>query len=176
MLRFASETAAACNAGEALLAKYRDADFGGVCRSMQGRQFALLVWDSVTEYVDAVATIGSDATGDYAQWVLSGSTSEALRGKSGLFFEIAEQLLDGRDTITSGTLVVNSTAPTVAANSSAPAARWITCLTRSFDPVFHSVTPIFHITYEAFGTSGVPTFNVSTDFSSSDHTLTLLMA
>lgn len=101
---------------------------GSVVDDLAGRSFALTVFDAERTVLDgATGSIEIDDEGSYAAFGVPGTTTDGWYGQTGLRYEIAEILANGRDIIVTGTLVVRASAETVSGSASVvdgPAARF----------------------------------------------------
>ncbi|WP_162237253.1 hypothetical protein [Sphingomonas sp. Leaf242] len=121
-------------AGEPIVFAYQPTNGAGVPESLTDRAFVFSIYDAERVsrgYFDATVVPGPDPV---AMWRLNGLISERLLDGSGLRWEIAERLHDGKDPIAAGSLTVDVSAPAVADYNSAPISRYITRITRKNDP------------------------------------------
>lgn len=149
-------------AGEPLFFGYQPCSTAGVAESLTGRAFVLSIFTDGAAiplgYYNATVSDGSDPV---ALWRLDGTVSENLRGKSGMKFEIAERLDNGRDIIATGDFNVTPTAPTVVDNDAAAQSRYMVRITRKNDAETIDA-PSFSVKITAFNTAAIlPAFTTA---------------
>lgn len=76
----------------------------------------------------------TDDDGTWLRFIMDGDDSERSFFRTGLLFEIAERLDNGKDILESGTITVKMSAPNVQDYDAAPLARNIIKVKRKFDP------------------------------------------
>lgn len=124
-------------AGEPILFDLQLASASGEVEQLSegNRRFVFAIYDdtrAAQTYHEAL--IASDASGEFARWVIDGRESEALLSASGLLWEISERLDNGRDRLAHGTLTIDMSAPRIDDHNGGPVARYITRVVRLFDP------------------------------------------
>lgn len=132
-------------AGEAVAFEYRLTDMEGNVRDLTGRAFRLTLYNSAdrTSYYSEDGAIGEDADGaQFIQWVSDGTLTEGLLERSNIYFEIAERLDNSKVVLSSGTVMVNQSAPDVPTLTGAPVSRYVWRITRA-DAEDGSGTPTY---------------------------------
>lgn len=150
MFRFTNKDAMSCAAGEAILFDFQDCDFDDIARPLASanRSFQFQLYDaSGTTYCNQPGGIQSDATGEFARFILPGTVSDSLRDKGSLFFDLTERLDDGDEQILTGSLTITRAAALTVDNDRAPKARYIQRVLRRFDPIYHSIDPLYDFTF-----------------------------
>jgi len=127
------------SAGEPIVFSYQPTDLTGQPEDLMGRIFVFSIYDNARTSYGQFEAANSPNT---ATWKLSGLVTEDLLGKSGLLWEVAERLDDGRDVIANGSLTIDMSAPTIIDYNTAPISRYITKIIRLNDITTKDV-PVF---------------------------------
>lgn len=123
-----------CAAGEPIVFSYQSANTAGIPEVLTGRSFVFSLYDSSRVSQGYFSSeIVSLTNGQAALWRLDGTISEGLYGKSGLKWEIAERLDNGRDVVARGTITIEESAPGVVDYDAAPTARYVIRIKRMAD-------------------------------------------
>lgn len=123
-----------CAAGEPIVFSYQSANTAGIPEELTGRSFVFSIYDSSRVSQGYFSSeIVSLVNGQAALWRLDGTISEGLYGKSGLYWEIAERLDNGKDRVAFGTIAIDVSAPGVVDYDGAPTARYVIRIKRMAD-------------------------------------------
>ena len=158
MFNFTDAKTMSAAAGEAILFELQLCDWAGNVQPIKAtaRSFAFSIYDaSGSSLFYRQSETLTDVSGDFARWVVDGTLSEGLRGKTGLMFEVSERLDNGRDQMMSGSLNILGSAPSIADYDGAPPARYIVRVSRLYDPLFHGVDAAYKFAWEPFHAGGV---------------------
>lgn len=149
-----SPTSIRVTAGDAMFFQYQPSDNSGVPEFMDGRAFSFAIYAGVSEVALYEADLLSDGTGPLFMWKLDGLVSESLRGRTDLRFDFAERLKNGRDTIMTGTLTIDPSAPRILTHSTV-VSRFAAKIKRNNDPATID-QPRFVVSYTAWTGDATP--------------------